>query len=406
MLLVLSLALTPPADWREFRGPDGVGHYAGPALPTEWGPDKNAVWATPVPGKGWSSPVLVNGTLILTTAVPGGDSAVLRALAFAFDTGKPLWDVELFRPPAALAAQMHKKNSLASPTPASDGKVVVCHFGHMGTACLDLAGNVLWKTNELTYKPVHGTGASPILVDDTVIVPCDGGDVAFVAALELATGKLRWKTARDSTARQKFSFATPQLVTSPEGKRVLVSPASDFCHGYDPATGTELWRCKFPQPGWSLICRPVFAHGLVFVPTGYVTPHVLAIDPFGSGTVKPTYDWRVKLYAPNTPTPIVVGDELYLVADSGILSCVDARTGKTHYSERLAGKAYSASPIHSDGKLWLTSEEGVGQVVATGTQFTEVSRSDLRETTFATFVPAAGSLVVRTDTTLYRFGAK
>ena len=410
LLLALALALAPPADWREFRGPDGTGHYAGPALPTEWGPDKNALWSRPLLGSGWSSPILVGGKLILTTAVPQGDTPPadqsLRAVAVDFETGNLLWDVELIRAPAALAGQMHKKNGHASPTPASDGKVVVCHFGHMGTAAVDLAGKVLWVNRELQYKPVHGNGASPVLVDDLAVMACDGGDVAFVAALEVATGKVRWKTDRKHNAKMPFSFATPHVVAGPDGKRVLVSPASDYCMGYDPLTGAELWRCKYPQAGWSLICRPVVAHGRVLVSTGYMTPHLLAIDPFRTGDVTPAWDWKVKMYAPNTPTPLVVGDEAYLVADMGFLSCVDARTGKTHYTERLAGKSYSASPIYSDGKLWLTSEDGVGQVVAAGTEFKEVSRSELKQKTFATFVPAAGSLVVRTESGLYRFGAK
>jgi outer membrane protein assembly factor BamB len=410
-LVLLALALTsPPADWREFRGPDGAGLYSGPALPTEWGPDKNVVWVTPVPGQGWSSPILVGGKLILTTAVPLGESRnadqSLRAVAYDFATGKQLWEVELLRAPAALAEQKHKKNGHASPTPASDGKVVVCHFGHMGTAAVDLAGKVLWTTRELGYRPLHGNGASPVIVDDLAVVACDGSETAFVAALELATGKVRWRTDRKTDARMKFSFATPGVVAGPDGKKVLVSPASDYCMGYDPHTGTELWRCKYPQPGWSLICRPVFAHGLVYVSTGYMTPHLLAIDPFKTGEVKPTFDWKVKTYAPNTPTPLVAGDELYLVADAGFLSCVDARTGRTHYTERLAGKAYSASPIAADGKLYLTSEEGVGQVVALGKEFNEISRSELGEKTFATFVPAAGSLVVRTESKLYRFASK
>ena len=408
-LLLFALALTPPADWPEFRGPDGTGQYAGPALPTEWGPDKNVSWVTPVPGKGWSSPVLVGGKLVMTTAVlqPAGDQS-LRALAFDVATGKPLWDVELFRAPADAAGKMHKKNSVASPTPASDGKLVVCHFGHLGTAALDLAGKAVWKTNELVYSPVHGNGASPVLCGDLVILPCDGGDVAFVAALELATGKLRWKTDRNHGAKLSFSFATPQVVTGPDGKRVIVSPASDAVMGYDPADGREVWRCKFPDPGWSLICRPVFAHGLVFVPTGYggTNPRLLALDPFGSGTVRPAYNWKVKDYAPNTPTPLVVGNELYLVSDTGMLSCVDARTGKTHYSERLAGIGYSASPIAAGGSIYVVSEEGKGQVIAAGTEFHEVSKSELKEKTFASFVPAAGGLVVRTESKLYRFDSK
>lgn len=410
-LAFLAVALcSPPADWREFRGPDGSGLYTGPALPTDWGPDKNVVWTTPVPGHGWSSPILVGGKLILTTAVPLSDSRnsdqSLRAVAFDFDTGKQLWDVELLRAPADQAAQKHKKNSHASPTPVSDGKVVVCHFGHLGTAAVDLAGKVLWTNRELSYRPMHGNGASPVIVDDLAVVACDGSEETFVAALELTTGKVRWRTDRKTDARMKFSFATPSVVTGPDGAKVLVSPASDYVMGYDPRTGTERWRCKYPQAGWSLICRPVLAHGLVYVSTGYMTPHLLALDPFRTGEVKPTFDWKVKMYAPNTPTPLVVGDELYLVADMGFLSCVDAKTGQTHYTERLAGKAYSASPIAADGNIYLLSEDGVGQVVAAGKEFREISRSKLGEKTFATIVPAAGSLIVRTESKLYRFATK
>lgn len=408
--LLLALALAPPADWPEFRGPDGTGRYAGKPLPTEWGPDTNVTWASPVPGKGWSSPILVGGKLVLTTAVPQGDGEdaghSLRALAFDFATGKQLWDVELFRPDRSLAVQMHKKNSLASPTPASDGKTVVCHFGHMGTAAVDLDGKVVWRNDELRYKPTHGSGSSPVLADDLAVVPCDGEADPFVAALDLATGTVRWKTPRNTTASRSFSFATPQLVTDANGRRVLVSPASDFCMGYDPATGKELWRCRYPGGGFSLICRPVVGHGRVYVCTGYGGQRVIGIDPAGTGAVEPAFDWKVKMYAPNTPTPLVVGDELYLISDMGVMSCVDARTGKTHYSERLAGRGYSASPIAWDGKIYVTSEEGDGQVVAAGTEFKELTRSKMGEKTFATFVPADGSLVVRTETKLYRFDAK
>jgi outer membrane protein assembly factor BamB len=409
LLLLIAGCPVPRAaadDWLEFRGPGGAGQYRGKPLPTEWGPTTNVTWKVQVPGKGWSSPIHVAGKLILTTAVPVSEGEApdysLRAVAFDARTGTLLWDTEVLHEHGATAPPPHKKNSHASPTPVSDGKTVVVHFGHMGTAAVDLDGRVLWKTQELQYHPMHGNGGSPILVDDTVVFCCDGRDVAFVVALDKATGKVRWKTPRNTPAKMTFSFSTCQLVER-DGKRVIVSPASDYAMGYDPATGREVWRVKYPQPGWSLICRPVEAAGRVWFPTGYTTPHLLAVDPFAVGTVQPAVVWKEKFYAPNTPTPLAVGDELYLIADMGFITCIDARTGKTHYSERLPGKGYSASPIAWDGKIYLTSEEGVGQVVAAGKEYKELTRSDLGEKTFASFVPVDGALFVRTETSLYRF---
>jgi outer membrane protein assembly factor BamB len=321
------------------------------------------------------------------------------------DQGKLLWDRELFQEDGRTAPKPHKKNSHASPTPVSDGQRVWVHFGHMGTACLTLNGDVLWKTQELSYNPVHGNGASPILFEDLLIVSCDGNEDPFVVALEQGTGKVRWKTLRKTGARLPFSFATCQIITV-NGETQLISPAADYCLGYNPRTGEELWRVKYPQPGWSLICRPVYAHGLLYIGTGYINQHLIAFRPEGRGDLTKKIVWQTRRYAPNTPTPIVVGDELYMISDMGFLSCLDAKTGQLHYAERLAGKGYSASPIVSDGKLWITSEEGIGQVVALGREFKVLARNDLGERTFASFVPDNGKLFVRSDSHLYCFEAK
>jgi outer membrane protein assembly factor BamB len=392
-------------DWLEFRGAEGKGYYTGKPLPTTWGVDKNVTWKTPIPGMAWSSPVAVEGKLILTTAVPSGADYSLRTIAVDQALGKVIWDKEIFIEKTTETPQPHKKNSHASPTPVSDGKHVWVHFGHMGTACLDLAGNIIWQTQELQYHPVHGNGASPILVDDLVVFCCDGKDSTFVVALEQKTGKVRWKTDRKTGARLMFSFATCQLIEH-KGTRMVISPASDYCMGYDPKTGAELWRVKYPAPGWSLICRPLYAHGLLYISTGYVNQHMLAFPPEGTGDITSKITWQTKRNAPNTPTPIIVGDEFYMLSDSGFLTCMDAKTGKVHYAERLAGKAYSASMILADGKLFITSEDGIGQVLALGKEFKELAKSELGEKTFATFVPVDGALFIRTESQLYRFDQK
>ena len=192
-LLLCGVARTPAADWAEFRGPGGKGLYAGKPLPTEWGADKNVSWKAELPGLGWSSPIAVGGKLFLTTAVPNtvGDPSdySLRALCVDQAKGNIDWDIELFVEKTATVPQPNKKNSHASPTPVSDGKRVWFHFGHMGTACLDLAGNVLWKTQELSYDPLHGNGNSPILVDDLLVFAIDGKLVTSLAALDINTGR-------------------------------------------------------------------------------------------------------------------------------------------------------------------------------------------------------------------------
>src|SRR4051812_24042357 len=196
LLLLALLLLAAPAraaDWPQFRGPTGDGHYVGPPIPTEWGPDKNVAWKTPLPGHGWSSPIVWKGRVYLTAAVEQGGKHSLRALAVDAAAGKLLWDREVFVENGATAPKLHPKNSHASPTPAADDHLLYVHFGHLGTAALDFDGTVLWRNDTLKYDPVHGNGGSPIVVGDKLVFSCDGADVQFVVALDKATGQVAWK---------------------------------------------------------------------------------------------------------------------------------------------------------------------------------------------------------------------
>lgn len=396
------------ADWKEFRGPDGVGHYSGPAVPDQWGPDTNVAWKTPIPGKGWSSPVLLKGKLYLTTAVPKGAGEKpdyeLRVLCVDAASGKVEWNELVFVEDGKTTPQPHAKNSHASPTPVTDGERVYVHFGHMGTAAYDLKGKQVWATQKHAYKPVHGNGGSPILVGDTLVVCGDGADQQFLLALNTKDGSQAWKTDRQSKSKMPFSFSTCQLIEH-NGKRQIVSPASDFVAGYDAKDGTEIWRASYPQSGWSLICRPVYTAGLVVFSTGYVTQHLIAVDPGGKGDVTGTHiKWQYKKHAPNTPTPIAVGDELYSLSDKGVLVCLDAKTGKVHWEEKVKGTGFSASPVLLNGKIYITSEDGKGSVIEPSkTELKATDAGDMKEKTFATFVPADGALYLRTESKLYKF---
>lgn len=391
-------------DWPEFRGPTGQGHSLARNIPSHWNATSNVVWKTEIPGEGWSSPVLLDGKLYLTTAITESTNTSLRALCVNASDGRIQWNVEVFQPDAEATQAIHKKNSLASPTPiVRDGGVYV-HFGHMGTAALALSGKTLWRQTELKYSPMHGNGGSPALVGDALVFSCDGEADPFLVALEAKTGKVRWKTPRNSAASRLFSFSTP-LAIELDGTTQIISPTSGFVAGYDPKDGREIWRARYPE-GFSIITRPVFAHGLLFISSSYMKPVLYAVKPAGAkGDVTDTHlVWKHEKGAPNTPSPLVVGDELYFVSDSGIASCLDARTGKLHWSERLGG-GFSASPILAEGRLYFQNEEGVGYVLKAGKTFELLAKNDLAERTLASPAVTDDTLFLRSKSHLWRIGS-
>lgn len=414
--LILDLFLIHAADWPEFRGSDGQGHALDVAgLPSEWNPNvnRNIVWKAALPGVGWSSPVVVGDRIYLTSAVPvgGQEQAVvdrsLRAICVSATDGKVIWDKEVFPQAAATAPNIHRKNSHASPTPIfEDGKLYV-HFGHQGTACLKAEdGSPVWTNRDLSYAPVHGNGGSPVLVGDLLIYSSDGQADPVVIALEKATGKLRWKFDRVSEAKKKFSFCTP-LVIEVGGKKQVITPGSGVVNALDPVTGTEIWKVRYGE-GYSVVPRPVFAHGMIFLSTGYDKPTVLAIkvDAQSKGDVTDTHvAWTLDKFAPHNPSMVVAGDELYAVADNGVLSCVDAKTGAVHYQERCTGPI-SASILSADGKLYLQDEKGQGVVVKAGKTFEVLARNDLAEKSLASYAVVGKDLIIRTEGHLWRVGSR
>lgn len=402
---MLVCAAARAEDWPEFRGPTGEGVSAGKNPPVEWSAGKNVAWKAAVPGLGWSSPVVSGGRVYLTTAVAkqGSDGLSLRALCFDAKTGGQIWDTEIFPPEQAKSGSLHTKNSYASPTPIVEKRRLYVHFGHNGTACLDLAGRVLWRNNDLRYPPVHGSGGSPVIVDDKLVFSADGGSDPVVVALDKKTGKALWKFNRESGAAKKFSFCTPLLITV-KGHRQLITPGSGVVNALDPASGREIWRVRYGQ-GYSVVPRPVFGHGLVFIGTGFDRPSVLAIRPDGQGDVTDTHvAWTVTKSAPNTPSLLLAGDELYMVSDGGIASCMDAKTGQVHWQERVGGN-YSASPLLANGRIYLQSEEGVGTVLKPGREFVKLAANDLGERSLASYAAADGALFIRTAEHLFKIQA-
>ena len=393
-LLVLISADVRAEDWPQFRGPTGQGHSSERGLPLDWSESRNVKWKTAVPGRGWSSPVVAGGRVWLTTSVKA-NGASLRALAYDEETGREAVNVEVFH--LRSADLLNAKNSHASPTPIADGDRVYVHFGAEGTAALTTSGEIVWKTR-LPYQSQHGNGGSPMLYGDLLILSCDGSDQAFVVALDKRTGKVRWKTWRRQPWDQ--AYTTPLLIRVGEQDQV-VSVGAYRAAAYDPQTGKELWRVSYGD-GFSNVPRPVYGHGLVYIATGFQQPTLLAVRPDGSGDVTKTHvAWTLRRAAPLTPSPLIVGDEIYVVNDGGIASCLDARTGDTHWQQRLGGE-YSASPVFADGRIYFLNEEGTATAIAPGKAFVRLATASLDGATLASIAVAEGSFFIRSDTHLYR----
>lgn len=402
LIVLLALTLTTAGvaadDWPQFRGPTGQGHSSDRGLPVEWSESKNLIWKTPVPGLGWSSPVVSSGRVWLTTAVESRGTS-LRLLAYDLETGREAVNVEVLATPGARL--LNPKNSLASPTPLVEGDRVYVHFGAEGTAALTTSGELLWKVR-LPYRSQHGNGGSPVLYGDLVIVSCDGSDEAFVVALDKHTGRIRWRTPRRQPADQAYS--TP-LVVHVGDRDQIVSVGAYRATAYEPLSGREIWHVGYPD-GFSNVPRPVYAHGLVFIATGFQEPSLLAVRAGGVGDVTRTHiSWTLERAAPLTPSPLVVGDELYVVNDVGIATCLDARTGAVRWRQRLGGN-FSASPLFADGRIYFTSEEGETTVVAPGTEFRRLATNVLDGATLASLAVSRGSIFIRTDSHLYRIGER
>jgi outer membrane protein assembly factor BamB len=384
--------------WPQFRGPDGQGHSTERGLPSEWSEAKNVAWKVPVPGRGWSSPVVVDGRVWLTTATVAGRESSLRLLSFDAATGRQSLDVEVFR--LRDSALLNAKNSHASPTPVVEGDRVYVHFGAQGTAALSAAGDVIWKTRQL-YESQHGNGGSPVLYGELLIFSCDGFDEAFVVALDKRTGKTRWRTMRPLPWSQAYS--TP-LVIRVADRDQIVSVGAFHAAAYEPQTGKEIWRVSYPD-GFSNVPRPVYGDGLVFITTGFQQPAIMAIRPDGKGDVTRTHVvWTLTRGAPLTPSPLLVGDELYVVTDAGIASSIDARTGAIRWQHRL-GEGVSASPVFADGRIYVLDEQGRTTVITPGPTFQPVSTNVLEGRALASMAVASQSFFIRTATHLYRIAS-
>jgi outer membrane protein assembly factor BamB len=261
----------------------------------------------------------------------------------------------------------------------------------------------MWRNQDLKLEHKEGPGSSPILVGELLVVNCDGLDVQYVIALDKSTGRPVWKAERSVPKNKNPDFnkayATP-LAIELDGQTQIVSPGAHRVSSYAATDGRELWWVDYP--GFSNVPRPLFGHGLLFVGTGYPRAQLWAIRAGGSGDLTATHvEWKFTTGAPANPSPILVGDELYFANDRGVAVCLDARTGREHWKERLEGN-YSASPVMADGKLYFCSEQGVTHVLKPGTAFERLASNTLDAGILASPAVVDEALLIRTETHLYR----
>ena len=411
LFTILAVAAIPlDAQWPQFRGPDGNGIAASAKLPLTWSEESNVRWKTEIPGKAWSSPVVIDGQVWLSTATPDGRE--LSALALDVETGKMVRDLLLFR--VESPQEGHPFNSYASPTPAAGPGRVYINFGSAGTAAIDTrSGKVIWERRDLECNHFRGPGSSPILFRNLLIMHFDGIDVQYVIALDKDTGKTVWKTPRsidfkdlDATGKPKGdgdfrkAFSTPHIVEV-GGQPLLVSVGGKATYGYDPMTGKERWRVE-ERGSHTASTRPVSGLGMVFYPTGWESTQLLAVRPDGAGDVTATHVvWRLARGVPNKPSILFVDGLIYMVSDSGIASCVDAKTGTLVWQSRVGG-TFSASPLYAAGRIYLFDEDGKTTVLEAGREFKVLAENLLDNGFMASAAVAGDALILRTIRDLYR----
>jgi outer membrane protein assembly factor BamB len=427
VLAIYSVALLSAVTghWPDFRGPRADGSALAGRLPMEWSESKNVRWKTAIPGRGWSTPVIWGDQIWMTTATADGKQ--LFAICVDRDSGRVVHEIPVFD--VATPESINPLNSYASPSPVIEAGRVFVHFGTYGTACLDTAtAKPLWTRRDLKLDHKEGPGASPLLVDDLLIVPCDGMDVQYLVALDKRTGETRWKTDRSadlSAINPDFrkAYATP-VVIELDGVRQIFNNVAHAGYAYDPRTGREIWQV--PYKGFSNVSRPIVGHGLVFLNTGYTKPELWAVrPPTATATTAPTVRhattrgaarnatpasspqvvWKYNRSVPAKPSVVLVDDLLYFVSDStGIVTCLEATTGREVWTHRLGGN-FSASPISVAGRIYLCAEDGRTTVIAAGRNYLELAANHLDDGFMASPAVAGESLYLRTTRHLYRIEA-
>jgi outer membrane protein assembly factor BamB len=394
----LSIGLPCPGaerQWPRFRGPSGQGETNQTALPTLWDKDgRNVLWRTKVPGAGNSSPIVWGEYIFLTSSDAKGIERFVHCFSRA--DGSLRWTRQApARPPEP---GVRDKNGFASATPVTDGKRVIAFLGSCGLVCYDFNGDLLWQYDALTVKTTHGTGSSPLLYNDLVILAQDQNKAdSIFLALDKTTGKKVWQQKRP----RAMTWTTPVVVRVGDHDELVLAGA-ETVRGYDPVTGKELWSLRGPTQ--EVIPVIVVGTELLLCASGRNGP-TLGLRPGGSGDITDSHlVWRAVRGGPHVPSAALVNGRLYTANDTGMMSCLDAATGKLIYLERISDR-FSASPVIAGNLLYFPAESGITYVVRAGDALEVVARNDLGSAILASPAVVDGRIFLRTADELIGIGA-
>ena len=408
-MVMLQAFMARAENWPEFRGPTRQGLSSEKDLPLTWSATDNVLWKTTVPGVSWSTPIVWDNRVFLTTATDEGQSC--RIVAIDARTGAVVWNKEVIR---QVPRKKETRNSYATPTPVTDGERVYACFSDGSFVAVNFNGDIVWTNRDYPFYSQHGLGASPVLSGGLLIMTMDASsegedkligwqkpwDKSFVVALDIKTGKQRWKTMRGVS---RISHGTPTIWTGPNGKPQIVSEAGDVVQGFDRDTGERLWTSDVAGEG--KVPSTVVADGLVFTSGGYRgRDSIKAFRLGGQGDLKETnLVWEQKKGINKVPSLIHIKSHVFAVQDTGMASCFKADSGDIVWQERLNGN-FSASPVAADGRLYFLDSNGNTTIIEAGPAFKVLAKNPLGEPVQASMAISNGRIYIRTEKHLYCMG--
>ena len=382
--------------------------YVQGNIATTWNETENVKWKTAIHGKGWSTPVITGDQIWITTATEDGKK--LYAVCLSKESGKILHDILLLE--IEKVKWKNEMNTYATPSPVTADGYVYAEFGPYGTVCIEAkSGRIIWKRTDVSPENIpHGPASSPIIYKNLLILNHDAADSHKITALNRKTGATVWQVNRppefyvDIQEAWRKSHTTPLIITV-NGKDQLVSVGSQLCQVFDPETGREIWRVTY-KGGDSTVSSPLFWNGIVYINTGLQPTELWAVRPDGKGDITATHIlWKCKQNVPGISTPVITNGLIFMVNEKGFFSCLDAKTGQEIWKQKLQGNFnFNTAPVSISGKIYLSDMNGATTIINAGKKFEVVAKNKLEGKFIARPVVSGNSLIVRSDTHVYRIG--
>lgn len=394
-------------NWTHFRGSNLDGHASVNNAPLDWGESSNIVWKAPVKGLGWSSPVVYEDQIWLTSATRDGKE--FYTLCFDFETGQLLDEKTIFT--SDNPQRIHSTNSYATPTPCIEKGFVYVHFGTFGTACINTRTfEVVWKRDDLPCEHMQGPASSPVIYKDMLILHLEGTEDPYVVSLNKSTGEIIWKSVRPPEIYDPIqpvyrkSYQTPVIIDV-NGRELMISNSAFMCFAHDVHTGEVVWTVEYGYD--STVSMPLFHNGMVYVNSGWIFlenrpsfTRQYAIDPSGKGDITNTHvKWIFEDEVPQIPTPVIVGERMYMVHDRGMVTCLDIETGNPVWKEKFNGN-YNSSPVYANGNIYFFNIKGECKIIQPGDKFKLIAENSLGETVKSVPVFVRNKMIVRTEKNL------